>query len=245
MCTLILLRGAVNGYPLVLMVNRDEAYGRISEGPRVRRGKRLFVSPLDLRAGGTWIGVNDAGLVVAISNRHEGEFDSARRSRGLLCLQALDLSSASEVREFVEEEVKRVDYNPFNLLYCDKNQGFVTHHGLRTMTVELQRDQHILTNLDVDDVGHPRVRRARELVQGQDLNPLEAAISLLMEAAKDHESRGGQSICLHKEGSGTVSSTILAISETFPRDSVFLYSDGPPCETSFEDFSSLFEELTG
>ncbi|MFQ5837544.1 MAG: NRDE family protein [Thermoplasmata archaeon] len=243
MCTLLLLRQLVERYPIFLVMNRDEAYRRPSEDPSLTRDGRTIVAPRDLQAGGTWIGVNDLGLVVAISNRHEGTFDSSRRSRGLLCLEALERTSALDVKDFVERELLEVEYNPFNLLYCDLGRAFVTHHAAETRTVELRREVHFLTNMDVDDTDRPRIRRAMEVVEGRDKSTVEAALEVLKSVASDHEVYEGQSICLHKEHAGTVSSTIIAVSHEFPRTSLFLHSIGRPCEASYEDYSSLLEEM--
>ncbi len=245
MCTLLLLRQLVTGYPIVLVMNRDEAYERPSQEPALTRERRFVVAPRDLQAGGTWIGVNDMGVVAAISNRHEGTFDSSLRSRGLLCLEALQRASALEVKDFVEEELAEVEYNPFNLLFCDRGRAFVTQHGEETHSVELREDVHILTNMDVDDLSRPRIRRVRELVEGKDLASPEAVWSLLKAVASDHEVYEGQSVCLHRDRAGTVSSTIVGISQEFPRNCVLLYSNGPPCETSFEDYSVLVEGMVG
>lgn len=244
MCTLLLLRRLVEGYPLVLAMNRDELYERPSEAPTIVREQRPTVAPRDLQAGGTWIGVNDVGLIVAISNRHEGTFDSTRRSRGLLCLEALGQSSALEVKDFLEEEVAEVEYNPFNLLYCDRGRAFASHYSEELRTVELRGEVHLMANLDVDDDGQPRIRRAKELLKGEDLYRIEDALVLLKRILSDHETLEGQSICLHGESSGTVSSSIIGVTEDFPHGGLFYYSPRRPCEGLYEDYSSLLEGMT-
>ncbi len=243
MCTLVLLRRVVEGYPLVLLMNRDEAYERPSQPPVLSKNDRSMVAPEDRRAGGTWIGVNDMGLVVAISNRHEGEFDSTRRSRGLLCREALKQSSALEVKDLVEEELAQVQYNPFNLIYADRGRAFATHHGEETKTLELEGDVHILANLDVDDESQPRVQRAKEIVAELDLTEVDSAVQELEKLAADHEEVKGQSICLHRDSAGTVSSTIIAVSDGFPAGSLFLYSPQSPCQSEYVDYSALLDEM--
>lgn len=243
MCTLVLLRRVVEGYPLVLLMNRDEAYERPSQPPVLSKNGRSMVAPEDRRAGGTWVGVNDMGLVVAISNRHEGEFDSTRRSRGLLCREALRQSSALEVKDLVEEELAQVKYNPFNLVYADRGRAFVTHYGQETRTLELEGDVHILANMDVDDDSQPRIRRAKGIVAGLDLTEMEQAVENLERLAADHEEVEGQSICLHRDSTGTVSSTIIAVSEEFPTGSLFLHSPQSPCQSEYADCSALLEEM--
>ncbi|MGH7927508.1 MAG: NRDE family protein, partial [Candidatus Binatia bacterium] len=84
MCTLALFFDVFDGYPLLVAANRDERYDRpamppglIAANPRIMAGK-------DLRAGGTWLGVNEHGLLVGILNRRakrETVPDSQVRSR--------------------------------------------------------------------------------------------------------------------------------------------------------------------
>ncbi|MEE9163462.1 MAG: NRDE family protein [Thermoplasmata archaeon] len=241
MCTLILLRDQIPGYPLLLLMNRDELYGRLSEEPTLTREPTSIVAPRDIQAGGTWIGVNEVGVVAAISNREEGTYDSARRSRGLLCLEALRHTSAMEVKDFVEEEVAEEAYNPFNLLYADRGHAFVTHYAGEPRTVELGAGLHVLANMDVDDEGQPRVHLVREALKNRRLGELTTAVEAVQEVAGDHTPFQGESVCRHGDRAGTVSSTLIVISETFPRDSLFLYSAHRPHEAQYEDYSALLE----
>ncbi|MFQ5908036.1 MAG: NRDE family protein [Thermoplasmata archaeon] len=241
MCTLVLLRDLIPGYPLFLLMNRDEVYGRPAEEPTLTREPTSILAPRDVQAGGTWIGVNEVGVVAAISNREEGTYDSARRSRGLLCLEALGHTSALEVKDFVEEEVTEEPYNPFNLLYGDRGHAFVTHYAGEPRTVKLDAGLHVLANMDVDDETQPRVHLAREGLWKRSFSGLAGAMEAVREVAADHTVYKGESVCRHGERAGTVSSTLVAISENFPRDSLFLYSPGRSCESDFQDYSALLE----
>ena len=84
-----------------LLANRDERRSRLPGlPPRVHTlsGQRALF-PLDPEGGGTWIGVNDAGLVVALLNarpRTATETSAPKRSRGLIVLQLLRCRSVPE-----------------------------------------------------------------------------------------------------------------------------------------------------
>lgn len=241
MCTLILLRDRVPGLPLVLLMNRDEEYGRPAEEPTLTREPLSVVAPRDLRAGGTWIGVNEVGLVAALSNRRAGEHDPARRSRGLLCLEALELASALEVKDWLEEEVLEEPYNPFNLLYADRGHAFVTHCETEPRTVELADGLHFLANGDADDPDEPRIARSQALLADADMGTAEAVVAHLPRLAADHQVHEGEAICRHGDRAGTVSSTLIGISTEFPWGSLFLYSPERPCQGAFRDYSALLE----
>ncbi|HLT35932.1 MAG TPA: NRDE family protein, partial [Enhygromyxa sp.] len=92
MCTIIAALQVWPGRPLVVAANRDEALDRPAIDPRVwapgEVAARRVLAPRDLRAGGTWLGVNDAGLFVGITNRRAIP-DPRRRSRGELVFEAL------------------------------------------------------------------------------------------------------------------------------------------------------------
>ena len=78
MCTLIVLHRCVPGSPLVIAANRDEFLDRPAEGPAVRkRASGSILAPLDLEAGGTWLGVNDRGVFVGLTNLRPAAADAA------------------------------------------------------------------------------------------------------------------------------------------------------------------------
>ena len=67
MCTLALLRRPAHAWPLLLAANRDELRTRPARPPGRHWPDRAHVrGGLDLEAGGTWLGVNDDGVVAAV-----------------------------------------------------------------------------------------------------------------------------------------------------------------------------------
>ena len=98
MCTLVMLRRPGHPWPLLLAANRDEMHDRPSAPPaRHWEDRPDVVAGLDLLGGGSWLGINDHGLVAAVMNR-EGSLGPAegKRSRGELVLEALDHAEAGE-----------------------------------------------------------------------------------------------------------------------------------------------------
>jgi len=96
MCTLSWKRSKDSFH---LFFNRDETITR-SEAllPRMmEKGQMKLIAPIDPAGGGTWLGVNHAGVVVALVNDYQANQPSHKvclRSRGLLvleCLQSGDL----------------------------------------------------------------------------------------------------------------------------------------------------------
>ena len=89
MCTLVLLRRPDHRWPLLLAANRDELANRPWAPPGRHWADRPEVTAgLDRTAGGSWLGMNDHGLVAAILNRRGSLGPAAdKRSRGELVLE--------------------------------------------------------------------------------------------------------------------------------------------------------------
>jgi len=74
MCTLIVLHRCVPGRPLVVAANRDEFLDRPAAGPALRmRDSGPILAPLDLEAGGTWLGLNGRGVFAGLTNLRPSE----------------------------------------------------------------------------------------------------------------------------------------------------------------------------
>src|SRR4051812_4348111 len=127
MCTLIAAVHAWPSAPLVVAANRDERTARPASPPLLwpeRDGTRIL-APRDEHAGGSWLGLNQRGLFVGITNRAGVRPDPARRSRGALVLEALGAPSAVAL----EERLAGLDpalYNPFHLFYADRASAGLT-----------------------------------------------------------------------------------------------------------------------
>jgi hypothetical protein len=85
-----------------LLCNRDERRTRLPANPpqiHVLSGQRALF-PQDPQGGGTWIGVNEAGVVVALLNLRPAFSTSGslpQRSRGLIALQLLRCACMDQV----------------------------------------------------------------------------------------------------------------------------------------------------
>src|ERR1700761_2457378 len=99
MCLLALLFRVVEDAPLVVGANREEAYARGGEPPQRLPGPIDAVGGRDPVAGGTWLGVDAAGVFVAITNRPKDTSPGPLRSRGSLVRDLLGCRSAQEAVE--------------------------------------------------------------------------------------------------------------------------------------------------
>jgi hypothetical protein len=116
---------------VVIAANRDEMQDRPWQAPaRHWPDRPNIVGGLDELAGGSWLAMNDHGVVAAILNRH-GTLgpQEGKRTRGELVLDALDHADASDAAAMLVQLDGRA-YRPFNMLVADNRDAFwICHRG--------------------------------------------------------------------------------------------------------------------
>jgi uncharacterized protein with NRDE domain len=224
-CTLVLAWQVFDGTPIAAAANRDEALARPARPPGVVDDPRV-VAPQDEEAGGTWIGYNDAGVFVAITNRRsdsEGE-----RSRGLLVRDALGRKSASEAVALVRTELADREYAGFNLVIADVTEASLLEWDGVLRTTHFDPGVHVVVN-EGHDRAAPKADRIREAVRpSADPESVEAWFDSAKAVMRDHD----LGACVHGEGFGTRSSSLIAIDNA--GDGRYWFADGKPCETDYE-----------
>lgn len=240
MCLVLAAVRVLDDAPLVLLANRDEWYDRPSEGPRSRGGDPEIVCGLDLRAGGTWLGRNAAGVVAVLTNR-PGPQDASRPSRGGIPMTALGARDAADGARRAADLAASLRPNPFSLLVADRRGAwFVSAEsdgmpsvrelapGLRTHT-----NTHDLDALPADVVLRASGVALPAFTPGM---PIDAAVAVLEGVAAGHAPLDGTraAACVHAGFRGTVSSAILVLAADPSRD-VFRHAAGAPCGARFAD----------
>jgi uncharacterized protein with NRDE domain len=242
MCTLLIGLDRPRPGGLLLGANRDESLARPALSPHVLVRQPRIVAGRDSVAGGTWLGVQDTDLVVALLNRAVPERGSARwasggepdRSRGLLCLDALRMNGARHALTWLADEVLTCRYAPFTLFVADRAGAHLAYWDGEALRLEdLRPGWHVVTHVDADDILDPRTELAHTLLRQAPPRTLEDLVPVL--ASHD----GARSICLHAEGHGTVSSSLVQMQWDLPGEARYLHSAGRPCTTPYQDLSTL------
>ena len=130
MCTLVLLRRPAAPWPLLLAANRDELRSRAALAPARHWPDRPHIrGGLDVTGGGTWLGLNDDGVVAAVLNRR-GTLgpEPGKRSRGELVLEALEHAEATRAADALRA-LEPSAYRPFNLIVADAVDAFWVGHA--------------------------------------------------------------------------------------------------------------------
>src|SRR5258708_19591118 len=128
MCTLAIYFQTMRDYPVVLAANRDEFLDRPADDPTTLCESPHVIGGKDLRAGGTWLGISEHGIVAGLLNRRaENGADPRARSRGLLCLDALRFRNPAEAASSLRPH-PRSSYNPFNLLLLSPQHPLLAYN---------------------------------------------------------------------------------------------------------------------
>ena len=156
--------------PVMIGANREESRRRPVTSPvccRVRSLRCLLAGADHGPDGtfpemGTWLGVNEAGIAVAVTNRSDGElaWEDQTRSKGLLAVDLLGFERPEDAVRFAHSELASGGFGGCNYLIAGRDAAFVVEApGSSSIRVnELTPGVHAMTNLDVDDRGDPRIR---------------------------------------------------------------------------------------
>lgn len=261
MCTVVALQGVVPEHPLVIVANRDEILTRPSAPPRVLHERPRAIGGVDLESGGSWMGANERGLFVALTNQRSAEPpERDRRSRGEVVTRALAQEDAAGVASMLGSLDAR-EYNPFNLMFGAPDDVRVAYARDDRGAIEVEPVPPGITVLPNDRLrspGFPKIARAEQRAREALREDRAALLRILADHALPPESaiapmppspsgdarfppeilRALQALCIHLPFYGTVSATALLYGPE-GRVARYLFADGPPCSTPFRDVTAL------
>lgn len=261
-CTILFLNHVHPDYPLIIAANRDERYDRPARSPHLISRAPAALAGLDELAGGSWMGVNAVGIAVGITNhRTYMAPDPEARSRGDIVRDALSARTLDELAWRLGEVDCR-QYNPFNLLFGDAGRVRLAYARPDTRAIEIvdaPTGVHVLPNDRLGAEGFPKAARAVRLATAIATRPWPELAQGLGEILGDHALpelseidappagsvfsvellHRHQAICIHGDGYGTRSSTVMALGVGGVDH--YLFSDGPPCTTRFVEYAQLLQ----
>ena len=248
MCTVVILRRPGHDWPLILAANRDEMTDRPWRPPGRYWSERAEVTAgQDEFAGGTWLGLNDWGVIAGVLNR-PGSLgpDPGLRSRGELPLEALDHAEAG-VAAAAMMAVEPDSYRSFNMVVADAGEAFwlcSKGGGEAVHMAPVPEGLSMLTAHDLNDTTSPRIRHFLPLFEAApapdpetgDWSPWQA---LMGSRGKESESEEAMTFATDVIGQrgvfGTVSSSLLALPGP-ARPGIkpqWLFAPGPPDKTPY------------
>ena len=255
MCLLVVVSRVDPEAPLVVAANRDERLDRPAtaatvlrpEGPRIVGGR-------DELAGGTWLAVNEHGVVAGLTNRpNPAGRDPSKRSRGELPLALARHQDAQRAVSTFVERFRPGDYNPSWLLAGDRGSLFYVDMtaGERPDVTELGPGIHILENNPLG-APSPKASNVHRMLEAVGSSTGDALVEGLRSVIVDHGIPPDTSglpegvdpavlaACVHTEHYGTRSAAIVRVQAepgTLPAMEV---ADGHPCTSVWADVSALW-----
>jgi hypothetical protein len=227
MCTVTFI-ARKNGYALGM--NRDEQRARAKALPPKRHQiqGRAALLPSE-PGGGTWIGVNDAGVTFALINWYSvpARVSGDAISRGHLARAGLGANEADSVDQILmRSPLSRT--NPFRLIgvFHDTHQVVEWQWNLSTVRrVAHDWKTNVWISSGFDEAGAQETRR---LVFERLIEPESAIDSRRLQTfhASHFPACGPYSVCMHRSDAATVSYTEVAVHGRAAR---MRYSPGPPC----------------
>jgi uncharacterized protein with NRDE domain len=224
--------------PVMIGANREESRRRPTTSPVCSRQHHLrcLLAGADhgpdgsFPAMGTWLGVNEAGMAVAVTNRHDGELALADqiRSRGLLAVLLLAGDRPERAALTAQSELARGGYGGCNFLIASADNAFVVQAPgpARISVTRLEPGIHAMTNLDLDDEDDQRVQLVRTALRPD--NFMASAACLCRDAR----------IVVSGVERGTVSSSLIVAG-----DEIVLYHiEGDPNERDYQEYRLLTQD---
>jgi hypothetical protein len=245
MCLLGLAIHQIPGYPILLLANREEAYSRPTALPQVfhRVGNRpAWLGGRDLLAGGTWLGINEFGLIAAVTNLPQTRPPANPRSRGLLCTQLLGSQSAKDGLATALAELESRNYAGCHLVVADREFAYCIEAGDEIRLRRLDDGVHVITNSAMSGTGDRRSIRVYKEFAGVSV---QNAADWIVRAEFISRLTGSESepaVCVVGADRGTVSAAVVALGSAHS-DSRFLFAPGPPHVTPFDDYSPMLHQL--
>ena len=255
MCLLVVCSCTDPESPLLVAANRDERLDRpavvatvlAATGPRIIGGR-------DLKAGGTWLAVNEHGLVTGLTNRPSPNGrDDSKRSRGELPLAlAAHRDAASAVDEFVDR-FRPSEFNSAWLLVGDRRSLFYVELGdeAAAEVEQLAAGVYVLANGPLHgtapktDHVRDRVRELDELATADALATMRSVLAdhtipAAVAAAPVEKDRPKElaAACVHTEDYGTRSAALVSVPTT-GLPSVWV-AEGPPVAAPFVSVDQLW-----
>ncbi|MBM3513549.1 MAG: NRDE family protein [Alphaproteobacteria bacterium] len=247
MCTVVILRRSTADWPVILGANRDEALARPWAPPGRHWPDRAdVIAGLDKLAGGTWMGLNDHGVVACILNRHGTLGPAAgKRSRGELVLEALDHADARDATDAIRA-IDPAAYRPFNMVIADNRDAYWV--ALRDVATspsieDIPAGLSMLTAGDLNDAAERRIASFRPRFIAADIPDPGAnrwdAWRKLMSARGSTLAPEDAMTFLTPAGFGTSSSSLLALPSPATQHDrgvrpVWLFAAGPPDQAHFQ-----------
>lgn len=254
MCLLIAISQVIADSPLIVAANRDEFYHRDAVAATVLRaaGPRV-IGGRDLVARGTWLAVNEHGVIAGLTNKPvPGGRDLTKRSRGEIPLLLTAERSATAAADALVSSFSPDEFNPCWVLAGDRDALYYidmtgpdraeSHrlppgiHVLENTPLggSSKKVEHVLSLLgDVRSLTATTVMDRLVAVLGNHTMPY-----LPVDLSEEEERLARISACcVHTETYGTRSAMLICDPRSPSEPPLMRIAEGPPCSQHFSPIS--------
>jgi uncharacterized protein with NRDE domain len=141
MCLVFIAYRLEPSAPVLIGANREESRRRPTTSPVCCRSGSLRCLLAGADHGpdgtfpemGTWLGVNEAGMAVAVTNRSDGKlaWEDQTRSRGLLAVAMLGCDRAAPAARYACAELASGGFGGCNYLVAGRDAAYVVPASTR------------------------------------------------------------------------------------------------------------------
>ena len=145
MCIVLIAKNTIEDFPLIILANRDEYFERETKSLGLWKKNTEILAGMDLRGGGTWLGVTNSGKVAALTNLPSIEKTPEKtKSRGLLIKNFFTKNiTPYDYTNFLKES--KNEFLGFNLVIGDKD-NLIHYSNANRKTSIIDDGIHIKTN---------------------------------------------------------------------------------------------------
>ena len=252
MCTSVILFRKEHHWPLIIGSNRDENLFRKSyfPGRYWLNNHPQIIGGYDEENQGSWIAVNDYGLISIIHNRQlKKDNEIKKKSRGEIVLEILNFDNITDSINYLQN-LNQTIYNGFNIIVCDKSNCYWGKHisvDNKIKIEEVNEGISILTDINLNDTTDKKInyylnKFSQAPVPDPDNNDWLSWELLLATDKIEDQSCPKEAICFvdKKNNFGTRSSSLIAISNSisikqFKNPIVFRATQYPPNISDYSD----------
>jgi uncharacterized protein with NRDE domain len=243
MCLLVVLSRIVPEWPLIVAANRDEQYARPADPVTVLRERPRTLGGRDRLAGGTWLALNEHGVIAGLTNQPM-QRSPTRRSRGAIPLKLTECADAGGAVAAFTASAGPGEFNPCWALAGDRSALFYLDltRADAPVAVELEPGLYILENRALD-ASSPKVDRVRARLGDPGAREPDGLLDALRAVLADHAITAppegddawshlvsrASACCVHTEMYGTRSSMLIRVPRVPEAPSQIWASDGPSC----------------
>jgi len=232
MCTVSFVPNS-NGF--LIGMNRDEQRSRVmGNPPSIRRCGDLAALYPSEPGGGTWVGVNSAGICAALINWYSRSQEQGKApvSRGTIIPHLMGCLNLEQIdRSLMTLPLDHM--NPFRLFIIGRESGVVREYRSEGTDFEQLEHPWLTGHWFSSGIHETSVAATRGAVCSKaNSEPDAGTLRWLKRLHSSHDPEEGESsICMHRHDAVTVSMTLLQ----FQNQTVSMsYHKGSPCQIAGE-----------